>query len=104
MSVTKWVKSLLVATMVLVSMVVVAKSANVDFQKEIAKLSSAVDGAMAAGQINDSERASLKSELTEIKGLYDLYMQDNKITAKESKTLNTKLKKSDLNLFRKKYD
>ena len=104
MNVNKLVKNLLVAAMIIVSGSAVAKSAGIDYQKEIAKLGSAVDGARKAGQINHSEQTSLKKELAEIRKLYLQYSKDQNITPQEAKALKIKLKKSDLNLFRKKYD
>ena len=104
MNVKRMVKPLVVAVMLVFSASVVAKSGSVDFKKEIAKLGSAVDGAKKAGQINLSEQTTLKKELAEIKKLYDQYVKDKNITPKEAKALKIKLKKSDLNLFRKKYD
>lgn len=104
MNVNKLVKPLLMALIMAVSASAVAKSASVDYKKEIAKLGNAVDGARKAGQINGSEQTSLKKELDEIKKLYAQYIKDKNITPQEAKALKIKLKKSDLNLFRKKYD
>jgi len=77
---------------------------SVDFKKRITKQGEAVEGARKAGLIDRSELKSLKKELSEIQKLYDLYIKDKSITKKEAKALEIKLKKSHLNLFRKKYD
>ena len=104
MNVRVIMKPLLVAAMLVFSASAVATSGTVDFNKEIEKLDSAVDGAKKAGQINHSEQQSLKKELADIKKLYEQYVKDKNITPSEAEALKIKLKKSDLNLFRKKYD
>jgi len=110
MSVKKLVGFLLVTATLTMSTSVVAKLVNIDFKKEIAQLVSEVNKALQkkekkeAGEINKSEQALLHKELSAIKSLYDRYNEDKKITEKEAKVLKAKLKKSDLNLFRKRYD
>ncbi|RVU84195.1 hypothetical protein EOL70_11960 [Leucothrix sargassi] len=104
MNVKKLMQSVLTVMVLMVSVSAAASTGTVDFTREIAKQVSAVDSAKKAGQISQSEQKALKSELDAIKALYKKYSQDKLITPTEAQALKVKLKKSDLNLFRKKYD
>ena len=104
MNVRKMLRPVFVVVLLMCAGSAMAASGSTDFKKEIAKQTSAVDSAKQAGQISKSEQAALKKELSEITKLYNQYFKDKTITSAEAKALKVKLTKTDLNLFRKKYD
>jgi len=79
-------------------------AAETAYESRIEKQTKAVEAAKKAKEINAGELKSLKKEIEAIKVLYARYWSDKKISAREAKTLDSKLKDSDVNLFRKKYN
>lgn len=103
MNIIRYVKSTVaLATVMLFSSAIYAGGSS--FPLRIDKQVKAVEAARKAKEINFGESESLKKEIAAIKKLYQLYWKDKSISAKEAKTLNSKLSSSDVNLFRKKYD
>lgn len=95
----------LVITVVLFAMVSAAYAAeSKSIVSRIAALKSSVMQAHGDSQISNTERDSLLNEWKKLSKLYASYYKDKKLSATEKKMLDSKIKKFDLNLFRKKYD
>ena len=67
-------------------------------------LKTSVVEAFGESKITDVERDSLLIEWKKLNNLYTTYVKDKKLSPSEVSTLDSKIKKFDLNLFRKKYD
>ena len=70
----------------------------------ISTLKTSINDAFGDKQINKNERDSLLAEWKKLNNLYTKYAKDKKLSKSEVTTLNSKINKFDLNLFRKKYD
>ena len=70
----------------------------------ISALKTSINDAFGDSQINKNERDSLLAEWKKLNNLYTTYVKDKKLSKSEATTLDSKIKKFDLNLFRKKYD
>ena len=104
MNIITCVKSMVAVAMFMSISGIALAGVNNNFPSRIDKQTKAVEAAVKAKEINAGELKSLKKEINAIKRLYKLYWKDKSISAKEAKTLNSKLNDSDVNLFRKKYD
>ena len=104
MNIIRCLKSIVAVTLFMFISGIVQAGGNDNFPSRIEKQSKAVEAAIKANEINFGESRSLKREIAAIKKLYRIYWKDKSISAKEAKTLNSKLNDSDVNLFRKKYD
>ena len=82
----------------------VAFAADKPVNERIADLNTSVIDAFGDSQITKVERDSLLIEWKKLSKLYTKYFKDKKLSKAEEKTLDSKMKKFDLNLFRKKYD
>ena len=70
----------------------------------ITALKTSITDAFGDSQISKEERDSLLVEWGKLNKLYTAYVKDKNLTKSEVTTLDSKIKKFDLNLFRKKYD
>lgn len=78
--------------------------ANDSIKGRISALKTSINDAFGDSQIDKNERDSLLSEWNKLNKLYATYVKDKKLSKSEVSTLDSKIKKFDLNLFRKKYD
>lgn len=102
MNLNKFLKTWVVSVMLLtVSGVAVADSSVL---VRINKLKASVVEAHADKLISGTERDSMLVEWKKLNKLYTSYNKDKKLSSVERKTLDSRIKKFDLNLFRKKYD
>jgi len=104
MNIINYLKSMEVTAVLMSFSVTVFAGGSESFPSRIDKQTKAVEAARKAKEINLGESQSLKKEIEAIRALYKIYWKDKVISAKEAKTLNSKLNNSDVNLFRKKYD
>ncbi|PID45970.1 MAG: hypothetical protein CSB47_06605 [Proteobacteria bacterium] len=103
MSIEKLLKIILVAaSLTAVCGVAVAKGEPV--LARINKLKSSIIEAHSDSKITKVERDLLMSEWKSLSKLYSSYYQDKTLSVKEKKILDSRIKKFDVNLFRKKYD
>lgn len=78
--------------------------ANDSIKGRITGLKASIHEAFGDSQIDKSERDSLLAEWKKLNKLYTTYVEDKKLSKSEVRTLNSRINKFDLNLFRKKYD
>lgn len=102
MNINKLLGSILVAVLMAGSSVAFAETKSI--VKRISELKSSIIEAHADAKISKTERQSLLDDWKKLNKLYTSYLKDKKLSRAEEKALDSKIKKFDLNLFRKKYD
>lgn len=101
MNIKKLLGSVLLITLLAFSGSTFAKES---IKGRITALKTSIVDAFGDSQISKAERDALLVEWGKLNKLYATYIKDKNLTQSEATILDSKIKKFDLNLFRKKYD